>query len=128
VLSSQRNTSYYTREVIVAGAVSRYFSSFRGGSQQDRIDYLAALADLPTFTSQLRDVSQIIVEWRGNEDLVSKAAEERASLVRSYDWLLRTLVEKKRLTEEEKDALPPVIRVRVVDLRDDRTQPLPRIE
>ena len=128
VLAVGPSVSYYTRDVIVDSFVPKYFSSFRGGTDQDRIDYLVALADLSNSTSQLRAASQMIVQWQDEKELLSKAAEGRASLIRSYDWLLRTLVEKKRLTEEEKDALPPVIRVRVVDSRDDRTQPLPRIE
>lgn len=128
VLAVGPRVSYYTRDVIVDRSVQRYFSSLRGGTDQDFVDYLAALADLPTFAPHLRDVSFMTVEWRDAKDLLSMAAEGRAAVTRAYDWLVRTLVEKKRLTEEEKDALPPAIRVRVVDLRDNKTEPLPRIE
>ena len=130
VLARGPRVSYYTRDIIVNSSVEKYFSSVGdpSDSDSDRVEYLAALADFPTFASDLRRVSRRVVQWRDANDLASRAAEGRAELVNLYDRLVRTLVERKLLTEQESDVLPPVIRVRVVDVRDNRTEPLPRIE
>jgi hypothetical protein len=99
-----------------------------GPTDWDRVDYLAALSAGTIFASEHRDMSRLLVRWRDANDLLNRAAEGRATLINLYDRWRRTLVAKKLLTEQESQALTPVVRVRVFDERNDRVQPLPRVE
>jgi hypothetical protein len=128
VLSAGPTVSYYTRDVIVDRSVPQYSSSMGGPTDWDRVDYLAALSAGTILSSELRDVSRMLVRWRDAKDLLNRAAEGRAALIGLYERWLRTLVAKNLLTEQERQTLAPVVRVRMYDFRDNRVQPLPRVE
>ena len=69
------------------------------------------------------------VRWIDEERFRAAIAEAREEVDRRYDQLIATLVRSGRLTDLDARRLPrPPIDVQVIDLRTDRSRPLPTVD
>jgi hypothetical protein len=127
VLSTGPRVLYYSRTVSYAFQFGVSDSSVSGPDDDDRVAYLRTLlpggAENPIRAQQFEHVA-----WRGVDDLMMRVSAIRESVNRRYQQLVTWLVEARQLTQADAQALSPRIEISVVDLRDDRSQPLPSIE
>jgi len=127
VLASGPRTVYYSRTVTYEYqfGVSQTFSN-----DANRLDYLAALANL-TKSEAVRGLRQpsVSVAWRGTDELEREVAQARNEMARRYQQLVSALVVLKHLSEREAEQFSkPDIRVRFIDVRTDKSEPLPSVQ
>lgn len=128
VLTAGPRTIYYSRQTHYAFQFGHSSAEISGPTDDERIEYLAALTGSTGLPFPLRANASAAVAWRGAEDLIKRAAELRQDVEMKYQWVLTTLVERKKLTPADADRYRvPRITMTVVDLREDRSQPLPAI-
>lgn len=121
-------STYYLRTVAPAGSTPAPSISTRGGpSGQDRLRYLAVLAGVEEGQLPLRGVEWHSVKWQGAEHLDQIVRRLRADIVSRHASLIRVLVERHALGDDEAQALPPVrINLALHDARADKSTALPR--
>lgn len=126
VLTSGPRTVYYSRAVTYQYqfGISQVFSS------ANRLDYLAALANLTNSDTVRRLLRpSVSVTWRGSDEFMRDLAQARDDVTRNYQQVLSALVRLKHLTDEEAQRFSsPEIRVRLIDIRTDKSEPLPSVQ
>ena len=119
-------TIYNERRLQAQPTFQRFsYSNPAGPSNTDRVDYLNALIGE---RRALEPLTSPTVVWRGEAALRRAVAEHRQNVEGRYEIGLGSLVVSGLLSEADRRSLKPEITVRVVDDRDDKSQPLPAID
>jgi hypothetical protein len=132
VLSTGPYNVYYCRTVSYGWQFGVSEVSRAGPSDWERLRYVQAYA----FPEQepVDHVRQIgerheSIRWEGGDALRRRVEDLRAEMLENYRGFLANLVTAGRLTDADAKSLAqPPIDVRIVDLRTDKSQPLPAIK
>ncbi len=128
VLATGPKPMYYRRHVSPSGMPPSRGSSTEGGpSSEERFKYVAALIGIDFNQLPVQGVEGHSVAWEGMSRLDGAIERIRASIVQRYAELVRLLVQRELLRDDEAAALRrPVIEVVIHDARSDQSTPLRR--
>jgi hypothetical protein len=118
ILATGPTPTYYRRVVAPAGQVPPpQHTNTSGPSGDDRLVYLAAVADIDLKSLPLRGYEEHSLTVKDDSSLAAELARIRTDLLQRYRRLVATLVERGVLVADSAAALPPQIEVEIEDHR-----------
>jgi hypothetical protein len=118
--------TYFVRHLSRPGETPNPFACDIGGPMSaDRLAFVAAMVGQASVP--LSDFRYKEVKWKGEAELQRTAAEAKREVEAAYTSLLMLLQENGWMTPTEAAALRPDIRVELQDVRQDRSESLPRL-
>jgi hypothetical protein len=126
VLATGPKPVYYRRSVSSAGSTPSASSSTEGGpSSELRLRYVAAVAGIDETQMPLQAVEWHSLRWQGIQHLDDAIGQIRGSIVQRHVQLLRLMVQRQVLLEDDIATLPaPAIEVVIHDARSNKSTPL----
>jgi hypothetical protein len=96
-------------------------------SDQERLDYVQALFAGRVETARIFATTYESVIWTGPTDFLRRIGVFRRRREREYQRLIELLIFTGRLTQDEARTFAPAVDVRIFDMRDDQSEPLPPV-
>jgi len=121
---------FYGRQVIEPGVTNqRGMSVADHGVQRDLycLEYLAALLGQSASELRLRETYSKSIAWSGIERYKVDVISFRELVIGNFERLKKQCMERSLLSEAEAEALRPNLIITVMDMRENKTPPLPEI-
>jgi hypothetical protein len=121
---------YYKRQVIEPGVTNqRWISDADHSVRRDLycLEYLAALFGQSVSELGLRETYYKSIAWSGTQDYKVEVISLRELVTGNFERLKKQYIEKNLLSEAEAEALRPNLIITVMDMRENKTPPLPEI-
>jgi len=130
VVAPGRHPVFYKRQVTEPGVTNqRWMSDADHSVQRDRyrLEYLAALFDQSVSELGLRERYSNSIAWSGTQRYKVEVISLRELVTGNFERLKKQSIERNLLAEAEAEALKPNLIITVMDLRENKTPPLPEI-
>jgi hypothetical protein len=121
---------FYERQVIEPGVTNQRGMSVADHSVQRDLyclEYLAALLGQSASELELRETYSKSIAWSGIERYKVDVISFRELVIGHFERLKKQCIERNLLSEAEAEALRPNLIITVMDMRENKTPPLPEI-
>jgi hypothetical protein len=130
VVAPGLHSVYYKRQEFEPGVTNqRWMSDADHSVQRDRycLEYLAALFGQNVSELGLRETYYKSIAWSGTQRYKVEVISLRELVIGNFERLKKQSIEKDLLSEAEAEALRPNLIITAMDMRENKTPPLPEI-